>query len=268
MKNGLYVVSTPIGNCQDITIHALEVLQNADCILCEDTRKTNHLLQKHNITRKGIIVYNEHSSIGDAERFVKMAQNHAVALVSDAGTPLICDPGHQIVNIAKKHGVDIFAITGACALIAGAVLCGVNIQNMIFLGFFHKKTKFDTNYTNAFYIPPHDIPAFLQTIKHTKHGVKLLLAREITKEFQEVLEFSSIEDAEIHFHSNPPKGEFVGFVNFSVPKIELQNTIQNILTELPNWQNIPTKHLAKFLHNNVLAEFSQSEIYQALLAYK
>lgn len=266
MKNGLYIVSTPIGNYKDITLHALEVLQNADYILCEDTRKTNNLLEKHNIARKNILIYNEHSPKQETEKFIAVAKNHSIALVSDAGTPLICDPGYEIVNIARKNNVEIFAITGACALIAAATICGINIQNMLFLGFFHKKIKFDTNYTNAFYLPPHDIPTLIHLLEN--QNFYIYFAREITKDFQEVLKFSSIDDAKKHFDINQPKGEFVCFLQFIKNKKNIDEEINKILSSLPNWHYINTKSFSKFLHENFLGDFSQKEIYNILQCKK
>lgn len=266
LQNGIYITSTPIGNSKDITIHALEVLQNAKYILCEDTRKTNTLLKIHNISRKGLIIYNEHSSKSETEKFANLAKSESIAIVSDAGTPLICDPGFEIINIARKNGAKIFSIIGACALIGSITFCGKTSQNTLFLGFFHKKIIFNEQYQNAFYLSPHNIKNLLIALKKWEetHTFNLAIARELTKEFQEYLNFSSITEAENHFNHNPPRGEFTCFLNFKERPQNLEIILYKTLKNLPHWQQIPTKSLASFLSQTCLKTFSAKEIYQCL----
>jgi 16S rRNA (cytidine1402-2'-O)-methyltransferase len=269
-KNALYIVSTPIGNILDITIHALECLKSADFILCEDTRKTGFLLKQHNIPEKKLLIYNEHSSVADVARFVELAKQYIVALVSDAGTPLICDPGYSLVHYARNNKVGVFILPGSCALIASATLCGININNMLFLGFFQKGMKFQAEFANALYVAPHDIIVFLKALCKYEifFNINLSIAREVTKLFQEVLFFSDTSSAIHFFNENPPIGEFTIFVKFCQKKVDIDVELKLVLKELHEWQSLPLKSLAKFIHNYCLKFYSQKEIYNKLALFK
>ena len=269
-KNALYIVSTPIGNILDITIHALECLKSADFILCEDTRKTGFLLKQHNIPEKKLLIYNEYSNDADAVRFIELAKEHVVAMVSDAGTPLICDPGYSLVHYARHNKVNVFILPGSCALIASATLCGININNMLFLGFFQKGMKFQTEFINALYVAPHDIIVFLKALCYYEifFNINLSIAREVTKLFQEALFFSDTSSAIHFFNENLPMGEFTIFVKFCQKKVDIDIELKLLLKELHEWQNLPLKSLAKFIHNYCLKFYSQKEIYNKLTLLK
>ena len=269
-KNALYIVSTPIGNILDITIHALECLKSADFILCEDTRKTDFLLKQHNILEKKLLIYNEHSNDADDVRFIELTKEHVVAIVSDAGTPLICDPGYSLVHYARRNKVSIVILPGSCALIASATLCGININNMLFLGFFQKGVEFQTDFTNALYVAPHDIIVFLKALSDYGifFNINLSIAREVTKLFQEALFFSDTSSAIHFFNENPPMGEFTIFVKFCQKKVDINVELKLLLKELHEWQSLPLKSLAKFIHNYCLKFYSQKEIYNNLTLLK
>jgi 16S rRNA (cytidine1402-2'-O)-methyltransferase len=269
-KNALYIVSTPIGNICDITVHAIECLKNADFILCEDTRKTDFLLKQHNILEKKLLIYNEHSSVADVARFVELAKQYIVALVSDAGTPLICDPGYSLLHYAKNNKVSIFILPGSCALIASATLCGVNINNMLFLGFFQKGVEFQTDFTNALYVAPHDVLALLKILHKYEQSfdINILIAREVTKFFQESLCFNDTSSAVNFFNENLPIGEFTIFIKFDPKKTDITVALELILKELNGWEKLPLKSLAKFIHNYCLKFASQKEIYSKITLLK
>lgn len=268
-QNGLYIVSTPIGNHLDITLYALECLKKAHYILCEDTRKTDFLLKQYDVSGKKLLIYNEHTTEKDALHFANLARENIVALVSDAGTPLICDPGYTMHKRAKIEGIKIFVVTGACALVASAVLCGINIHNLLFLGFFQKDTKMDTQYTNAMYVAPHDIINLLEKLYlfEEKYAVEINIAREVTKVFEESLHFVNIRSAISHFEVNPPRGEFTVFVNFAKKSTNLESEIQAILHEIPNWEAMPVKSLVKFLNKHFIKDASSKEVYNILIQY-
>jgi 16S rRNA (cytidine1402-2'-O)-methyltransferase len=266
MKNGLYIVSTPIGNVKDITFHALEVLKNADIILCEDTRRTDFLLKQHEITGKKLLILNEHSNNTEINRFLNLAKEGAVALVSDAGTPLVCDPGYEIVNKARECGIQTTVVLGACALIASATLCGINLNNTLFLGFFRKGITFDERYTNAVYVATHDVLPLIKNLHdfEEKHTVNIIIAREVTKEFEESLFFDDTAKALEHFTENQPRGEFTVFIKFEPKVMDVGKPVQEILNTLDGWQMLPKKSLSKFLHNYFLKNIPAKEIYEAL----
>lgn len=266
MKNGLYIVSTPIGNVKDVTLHALDVLKNVDVILCEDTRKTDFLLKQYEITGKKLLIFNEHSSIQETDHFLNIAKEKTVALVSDAGTPLVCDPGYTILNRARELDIDITVVLGACALIASATLCGININNMLFLGFFRRGLTLNKHYTNALYVPPHDVLPLLKYLQEFEdtHTVSISIAREVTKEFEEALFFDDTTKALKHFTAHQPRGEFTIFIKFELRAVDVEKSVKEILQELDGWQILPKKSLAKFLYNHFLQNISSKEIYEVL----
>ena len=192
IKNGLHIVSTPIGNKLDITLHALKVLREAEFVLCEDTRKTNALLQFHGIDRDKLLVCNEHADKGRLKHFVNLARESSVALVSDAGTPLVCDPGYDLVQMMKKAQVEITVVPGACALIAGATLLGINLINTTFLGFYQKNSmkKMKEKGSYALFVAPQDIPKLQAELEKCERKFEIKIASDVTKETQG---FSGVE---------------------------------------------------------------------------
>ena len=264
------IISTPIGNFADITLNALESLKNADVILCEDTRKTDVLLKFHNILGKKLLIHNEHTTEKDLDYFLELAKTQTVCLVCDAGTPLICDPGHKIIAKARKEGVKIEICGGVCSLIVGATLCGINIQNMLFLGFFNEKNaikKPQEGLTYAFFVAPHDVLKFLKSLEFLHFSASLKIAKDLTKEYEQYLEFITLENAIDYFKTTEPKGEFVFFVKFTAKSNQnLAEILTPILENLKGWESIGKKDLAKFLHENCheLQNFTVKEIYNFL----
>ena len=265
------IISTPIGNFGDITLNALEALQNADVILCEDTRKTDILLKHHGILGKKLLIYNEHTTEKELDYFLTLAKTKAVAIVSDAGTPLICDPGLSIITKARKNGIKIEIHGGVCSLIIGATLCGINIQNMLFLGFFGEKTTIKTPQTEilySYFVAPHDISKLLKSLENfTNFDVSIKIGKDLTKIYQEYWAFG-VGEALAHFQTNEPKGEFVFFLQFTQNKKQnLEEELNKILKTLPNWQTLGKKDLATFIHTNCqsLQSFTVKEIYNLLI---
>ncbi|MEC8178207.1 MAG: 16S rRNA (cytidine(1402)-2'-O)-methyltransferase, partial [Pseudomonadota bacterium] len=137
---GLYIVATPIGNLSDITLRAVDVLSRCDGVACEDTRVTGKLM-KHLGLSKPLWRYNDHAEERDRARLIESMQTRAVALVSDAGTPLISDPGYRLVNAAREAGVEVQTIPGPCAAIAAITLAGLPSDRFLFAGFLPVKDK-------------------------------------------------------------------------------------------------------------------------------
>lgn len=212
----LYIVATPIGNLQDITFRAVETLKSVDFIVCEDTRVTARLLNHYDI-KKPMIALNEFNEDQILYEILKKLEMQSCALVSDAGTPLISDPGYRLVKEAKRKNVCIIPIPGASALIAALSVSGLPTDKFIFLGFLPKsesragkllnKTKL-LEQTVILYESPHRILKTLELIKNIFGDIEITIARELTKIYEEI----KSEKASVlieHFSKNVPKGEFV-----------------------------------------------------------
>lgn len=221
----LSVVATPIGNLGDITLRALETLKEADAIACEDTRVTSKLLARYSI-EKPLLVYHAQSGKLSATRILsQLAEGKRIALVTDAGTPGISDPGTELVRLVRDHfgtEVRIETIPGATALTAALSIAGVPTNQFIFFGFLpHKKgrqTLFkeiaDLERTAVFYESPHRIEKALASLAEVlPEDRKVLVLRELTKMHEALIEGSAVEVAH-HFADNPGqvRGEFVVIV--------------------------------------------------------
>ena len=222
----LYIVATPIGNLEDITLRALRVLKEVDVILCEDTRTTQKLLQKYEITTP-TLSYHSHSGLAKVEKiFELLEQGKNLALVSDAGTPTISDPGVLLVSqIKKKFGgtVTIVPIPGPSAVIAALSASGLPSSDFLFLGFLpHKKgreTLFkeiaSSKRTTVFYESPHRILKTLESLKkHLGDKRTIVIGRELTKIYEEMVT-GTAEEILGYFEKNKDKvkGEFVVMVH-------------------------------------------------------
>ena len=197
----LYIVSTPIGNLKDITLRALEVLFEVDVVLAEDTRKTGQLLSIYKEDRqspKMVSFYeeNEEGRIVQVIEWLKEGQD--VALVSDAGTPLVSDPGFKLVRECVKEEIKVVPVPGASALLAGLVVAGLPTDKFVFLGFLPKKSgkkekvlskALESEMTVVFYESPFRILKTLKTLRDYHSGVvmKVVIGRELTKKFEEVM---------------------------------------------------------------------------------
>ena len=216
LSAGLYIVATPIGNLADITMRAADVLARCDAVACEDTRVTGKLL-KHLGVSKPLWRYNDHSEARDRARLVERMHSEAVVLVSDAGTPLISDPGFRLVRDAREAGITITSLPGACALITGLTLSGLPNDRFMFAGFLPTKDKArrdilagvaDITATLIFYETGPRLVKSLAAIQDIMPGREVSVARELTKLFEECRTGSPYEIAE-HYTAHPPKGEIV-----------------------------------------------------------
>lgn len=220
----IYVIGTPIGNLEDISFRAIKTLKEVDVILCEDTRVTKKILQRYEI-ETATMSYHTHSKISKIEKiFELMDEGKTIALVSDAGTPTISDPGSYLISQIRekfKEEVEIIAIPGPSAIISALSISGLTADQFVFLGFLpHKKgreTLFkeiaETKRTVVFYESPHRIIKALNSLEEFVGNRKVVVARELTKIYEQIIEGTAREIIE-YFEKNPDKvrGEFVVMV--------------------------------------------------------
>lgn len=195
-ENGiLYIVGTPIGNLNDISQRALNILQNVSFIDCEDTRQTKKIMNKFNISNK-LISFNKHNSLIKIPKIVKdLKDGKSIAIVSDAGMPGICDPGEEIARSVKYEGIDMICVPGACAAITALVSSGLPSSRFVFEGFLPKK-KIDrekilleiskNEKTTIIYESPKRLSKLLdELLKFCGGDREIMVARELTKKFEE-----------------------------------------------------------------------------------
>jgi 16S rRNA (cytidine1402-2'-O)-methyltransferase len=218
LSPGLYVVATPIGNLGDMTRRAKETLMAADLVACEDTRVTAKLMNAF-LIKKPLLPYHEHNGAAQRPKILaKIREGGVVALVSDAGTPLISDPGYKLVEEAHKDGLKVVAIPGPSALITALSLAGLPTNRFVFLGFPPNKQKARrdwfaaeqaTGATLVFYENNKRLPACLKDAAISLGDRNAAVCRELTKKFEEVVKDDLTGLAEHYAQIGPPKGEIV-----------------------------------------------------------
>ena len=221
MKGILYVIATPIGNLEDITLRALRVLKEVDFVACEDTRVTSKLLNHYSI-QKTLISYHQHSELKKIDLIIsKLKEGSNIALVTDAGTPGISDPGNILVAEAVKNNIEIHPIPGASALAALVSVAGIDLQKFLFLGFPpHKKGRetffkevIESKYSIVYYESPHRFVKNLELLKLLGCEKRIIIGRELTKIFEQLVR-GNISEIIQYFQENADKikGEFVVIV--------------------------------------------------------
>lgn len=210
----LYVVGTPIGNLEDITLRALRVLREVDLIAAEDTRKTLKLLSHYDI-HVPIESYHRHSGPAKLERLLAVLQTRNVALVSEAGMPGISDPGQELIATALARGIPVVPVPGPSALVTALVVSGLPTERFLYLGFLPRvrpdrrrllQSVAAQPFTLVMFEAPHRLPAALADLLDTLGDRPAAAARELTKIHEEVLR-GSISALRAHFQSEPPRGE-------------------------------------------------------------
>lgn len=246
----LFVVATPIGNLEDISLRALRVLKEADVIACEDTRETSKLLSHYDI-RKRLVSYHEHNELTCApELVIELEQGAKVALVSDAGTPTISDPGYRLVHLALRHGIQVVPIPGASAFMAALVASGMPVEEFTFEGFLpsrptqrRKKLRelSAEPRTLIFYEAPHRLQDTLEDALEILGNRPAAIAREVTKVYEEFLR-GHIENllesvrkkaprGEITLLIGPPDGEAIHPTAGAAPATPLARRVDEIMIE-------------------------------------
>ena len=228
----LFIVPTPIGNLEDITLRALNVLRDAELILCEDTRTTRNLLQHYAIEGKRCMAYhifNEHEQVGNYIRMIQ--QVGSTALVSDAGTPGISDPGFLIVREALKQDIEVECLPGPTAFVPALIQSGFPCSSFYFYGFLpHKKGKetllkrfYEMEETVVFYESPHRLLKTLEKMVEIMGGEHpIAVAKELTKIHAFTFR-GTLAEAIQHFENQPVKGEFVLIVGKETLKRNAMN---------------------------------------------
>ena len=243
MSGILYIVATPIGNLSDITIRAVEILKKVDAVLAEDTRHTKKLFDHYEIGSP-LVAFHEHNENEKVDYILaQIGSGKSLALVSDAGTPLISDPGYNLVLEAKKNGISVVPIPGPSALIAALSSSGIESNNFTFFGFLPSKqsarlrllkTKKSLNETIIFYESPKRILAALMDMLEV-FGEKrqVCLAKEITKSFETILNDNLVNLIEyLTSDSSHQKGEFVIIIS-PVNKVDLDEAQVQLEKILP-----------------------------------
>ncbi len=252
----LYIVATPIGNLQDISLRAIEILQNVSCIAAEDTRYSKHLLQHLAITTP-LISLHEHNEETRASQLIgRLQQGESIALISDAGTPLISDPGYILVKQVKNAGISVVPIPGPCALIAALSVSGLPTDRFVFEGFLPSKIKLrkerlealqSESRTLIFYEAPHRILESLQTMQQVfGRDRQMVLARELTKLFETVQSGSIGEIVDwVMQDENQQRGEMIVLVEGMkvISKTERMVSHDKVLVTL--LETLPLKQAAE-----------------------
>lgn len=241
MKGKLFLVATPIGNLEDITFRAINTLKGVDLIAAEDTRHTLKLLNHYEI-KKPLISYHRHSEEIKLDLLIqKLEEGQNIALVSDAGTPAICDPGEEIVKEAIKREIEIVPIPGACALINALITSGLKTTEFAFYGFLSLNKKIrqkkleeikKENKTIILYEAPHKITKTLEDLEKILENRQVVIAREITKIHEEFIRGTINEILEKY---KEPRGEHIILIEangFDEEKVEEQNRKEMSIEEL------------------------------------
>ena len=213
---GLYIVATPIGNLGDVTRRSAEVLARCDAVACEDTRVTGKLL-RHLGLSKPLWRYDDHSAADDRARLLAAMEHKAVALVSDAGTPLVSDPGYKLVREARAAGVPVTSLPGPSAPVVALTLSGLPSDRFLFAGFLPGKDKArgemlaelaNVRATLVFFEAAPRLTKSLEAIGEVLPGREVAVARELTKLYEECRTGTAAELA-AHSSAKPPRGEIV-----------------------------------------------------------
>lgn len=217
MPGKLYIVGTPIGNLEDITLRALRILKEVDVIAAEDTRHTVKLLN-HFELKKHLLAYHQHNEQSGSEKLLELlAEGKDIALVSDAGMPVISDPGSVIVSRCNEAGIPVEVVPGPNAGLCALVLSGIDARAFTFMGFLGKQNKeirggiekiAASENTVILYETPHRLVKTLEAMVQVIPDRKMSISREITKKYEET-RIGTVQEHLDWYSENPPKGEFV-----------------------------------------------------------
>ena len=258
INKGLYLVSTPIGNMEDITFRALHVLKKSDVILCEDTRRSSKLLYYYDIKNK-LLPYHKFNEKKVSDKVINLLKdNKIVSMICDAGTPTISDPGMILVNRCVSENLNIYPIPGPSAVTSAISISGFN-EKYLFYGFLDKKEKelkktfnnlYNLDYSLIFFIPASKINFYISRFKEHFHDRKIMIAKEMTKIHEEAIR-GKIESIE-SFSSNV-KGELTVVLSGKMKD-------KNIKKEISESVKIEIKKmLKKYSHKDVVEFFSKKE---------
>lgn len=274
----LMLCATPMGNLKDITLRVLETLRKADVIACEDTRHSLGLLNHYDIKGK-LTSYHEHNKYEKADTLIgMMKQGLDIALVTDAGTPAISDPGEVLVKMCLEEGIRVTSLPGPCALITALTLSGISARRFVFEGFLPPKGAERKSVLNTFaaetrtiilYEAPHHLKKTLKELKEVLGDRKLCICRELTKQFESTMS-TTLEEALLFYEDNEPRGEYVLVIEGRDPEELKQDRIAA-------WEKMSIEEHVKFYEDKGLSTkeamkaaagdrgVSKRDIYNALL---
>lgn len=274
MKNGIYLVATPIGNIGDISFRALEVLKSANIIACEDTRVTKKLFSLIGLSTNGkkFVALHDHNETEIAQTIIDLAvAGNVIAYVSDAGSPLISDPGYKLANMSKEQGVYFTTIPGACAVICALQLSGLPSNRFLFAGFIPNKEKArlemlekyqKIDATLIFYETANRLIKTLVAVSKIFGNRQISVVREISKIYEESI-CGTVSELITHFNANSPKGEIVLLISPYESEENISDYTSELLSELQTntlktaVKNIATKY-----------KLNKNEVYQKALELK
>jgi 16S rRNA (cytidine1402-2'-O)-methyltransferase len=244
---GLYLVATPIGNLEDITLRAIRVLKQADLIACEDTRQTQKLLNHYGIDTPTISYHEHNEAVRAAELVEKLAHGTRIAAVSDAGMPGISDPGFRLVSLAIERGLSVVPIPGAVAFVSALVASGLPLESFSFRGFLSPKSAARrrglekvrlSEQTEIFYEAPHRILATLGDVLAVLGPRRqIVVARELTKIHEEFLRGTAAQVLDIAKSRGEMKGEIVLMIGPEdggenpVPRVSIRDRVEQLMRE-------------------------------------
>ena len=270
--SNIYFVPTPIGNMKDITLRALEVLENSDIIYCEDTRNSQNLLKFHNINTK-LISYHKFNESERVEEIISNIENgKTVSVISDAGMPIINDPGFVILQEVIIRGISYEILPGACALINGICGSGFDATNFVYMGFVPKteseREKFFKNFkdmsvTGIFYESPHRLLKTLKSLYAEFGNINVCVCRELTKLFEEYKR-GCIDEIISYYEEKGVKGEIVLVIEKIVDKKEAFDVANEILKFKK--EGYSNKDIVKILKDNF--NISKNEAYELVLNFE
>jgi 16S rRNA (cytidine1402-2'-O)-methyltransferase len=270
----LYVVGTPIGNLEDITLRALRILRQVDVIACEDTRQTQKLLNHYGI-QTPMVSHHEHNEITRAaELILKLEEGARIALVTDAGMPAVSDPGFRLISLAIRHHIPVIPIPGASAFLSALVASGLATDSFRFSGFLPAKrgerrslleTIRNTPRTQIFYEAPHRIVEAMEDVVAVLGGSRhVVIAREVTKLHEEFLRGRADEILE-RLRAHPPKGEItllIGKMEEAPETVVTPATVRDRVRQLISSEQLDEKAALKKVAREL--GISKSEAYREL----
>lgn len=276
MSGKLYLVATPIGNLEDITLRAIKILKSVDVIAAEDTRHSLKLLN-HLEINKPLISYHRHNENTKTELLInRLKDGEDIAIITDAGTPGISDPGEEVVKEAINNNIEVIPIPGACALINALIASGLNTKEFAFYGFLplnkkNRKNVIDNikkeNKTIILYEAPHKLIKTLEDIKKELGNINCVIAKELTK-IHETFIRGSIE--KVLEEIDEPKGEYIILLDMSRNKVIEEEAIENKSVEeqyqIYEKQGMSKKEIIKQIAKN--KKVNKNEIYQMFIEEK
>ena len=246
----LYLCATPIGNLDDISVRALNTLKSCDIIACEDTRHSLGLLNHFGITAKLTSYFEHNKKQKGAYLTAELKSGKNIALITDAGTPAISDPGEDLVKLCIKEGIRVVPIPGCAALINALIISGLNTTRFTFEGFLsvnkksrneHLESLKNDTHTMIFYEAPHKIERTLADMLRCFGNRRISIVKELTK-IHEGCMYTTLEDAVEYFKSNPPKGEYVIVIEGKNPdELKKENASEYDSVSVPDHVNMLTE---------------------------